>query len=50
MDIPAVAKWYDDVDRHGTHCSGKHACVRCRVLMERIAALRVKYADRLVTV
>ena len=52
MDIPAVAKWYEDVEEHmeSPHHDedNQDGCRGCIRLQNRMRDLRIIYADRLV--
>jgi hypothetical protein len=50
MDIPAVAKWYEAVERHMDHCKATDECGGCKTLQKRMTALRVRYASQLVKI
>jgi len=54
MDIPAVAKWNEDVEEHmeSPHHEedNQEGCRGCIRLRNRIRYLRIIYADRLVKI
>ena len=53
MNIPAVAKWYTDAEKHSDsdRCKNSYEeCAGCRRLRDRMSALNVKYVSQLVEV